>query len=308
MASKYLHKPLLLSGGLDSSILCSIIKPDVSIVISFGDNSLDLHYSRIVAEKYSKSHVEKIINFETFQRLVPNVVKILKTFDPIEIRNSCVIYAGITEAKKIGQFELVTGDGADELFAGYNYLHRYYSNLPNLQDVLVDLWKYMRFSSLEIGSALNMKVCTPYLEEPFISFAMGIDIREKVGKKMGTEWGKFILRKAFELELGALVWRKKMALEKGSKMDKVSGLIERKVTKDEFESEKKRSQTEQVIINSKEQMYYYQVYRTFFPPPCNDVCGSFRCPYCAACITRSKRYCNTCGAFPIDESKGIAKN
>lgn len=296
-----------MSGGLDSSILCSLIKPDVSIVISFGDNSLDLHYSRIVAAKYSKSHIEKIINFETYLRLVRSVIKILKSFDPMEIRNSSVIYAGITEAKNKGLSELVTGDGADELFAGYNYLQRYYSDLPKLQSILHDLWDDMKFSSVDIGVALNTNIYTPYLEEPFLSFAKNTDIREKVGEKMGIKWGKYILRKTFEFELGTLVWRKKMALEKGSKTDRVSELIAKKVTKFEFESEKRRVRTEQVILRSKEQMYYYQIYRTFFRPPCEDeICDSGRCPYCAACVTRSKRYCNTCGAFPISEPNRIA--
>ena len=50
----------------------------------------------------------------------------------MEIRNTCVIFAGISRAKKEGYREVMTGDGSDELFAGYNYLRRYFSHLSDL--------------------------------------------------------------------------------------------------------------------------------------------------------------------------------
>jgi asparagine synthase (glutamine-hydrolysing) len=303
VTSKYLHMPLLLSGGLDSTIICSLIEPGLTIVISFGELSQDLHHSRIVAQRYSRSHIEMIIDLHKYKTLVPHVIRILKTFDPIEVRNSCVLFVGIMELKNMGYSEVVTGDGADELFAGYNYLLRYYSEPSILERVLLDLWEYMHFASKDFGSAVGMKIYTPYLDEPFISFAKGLDVREKIGEKMGKKWGKYILRTAFENKLGTLVWREKMALEHGSKMDLVSRLIEEMVSKKEFELNKKRCLAEHVIIRTKEQMYYYEVYRSFFCPPYIDVCNSMRCPYCYAGITRSKRYCHTCGSFPLNDSK-----
>jgi asparagine synthase (glutamine-hydrolysing) len=300
VASKYLHMPLLLSGGLDSSIVCSLIKPQLTIVISFGDLSQDLNHSRIVAQKYSRSHMEIIIDFPKFKALAANVVKILKTFDPIEVRNSSVLYAGIMELKSLGYSEAVTGDGADELFAGYNYLLRYYSEPRVLEKVLLDLWENMNFASRDIGAALGMNIHTPYLEEPFISFAKALDCREKIGERLGDKWGKYILRTAFESKLGDLVWRRKMALEHGSKMDSVSMLIEEMISNKAFELNKRQSLAEHVVIATKEQMYYYTLYRSFFRPPYVDTSDSTRCPYCYAGIIGSRRYCHTCGSFPID--------
>jgi asparagine synthetase B (glutamine-hydrolysing) len=72
--------------------------------------------------------------------------KTFKTFDPLEIRNSAVLYFGIKTSKDQGFRSIARGMGADELFAGYNYLHRYFSNLRKLQLILEDLWAIMRFS------------------------------------------------------------------------------------------------------------------------------------------------------------------
>lgn len=304
VASKYLHMPLLLSGGLDSTIICSLIEPQLTMVISFGDVSEDLIHSRIVAQKYSRSHIEILIDFPKFKLLAANVVKILKTFDPIEVRNSSILYAGIMELKSLGYSEVVTGDGADELFAGYNYLLRYYSEPRILEKVLLDLWENMNFASKDIGVALGMNIHTPYLEEPFISFAKALDCREKIGEKMGNKWGKYILRTTFESKLGDLVWRRKMALEHGSKMDSVSMLIEEMISNKAFELNKRQSLAEHVVITTKEQMYYYTLYRSFFAPPYVDRSDFTNCPYCYGAIMRSRRYCHTCGAFPVNGMQG----
>jgi asparagine synthase (glutamine-hydrolysing) len=49
-------------------------------------------------------------------------MKVIKTFDPMEIRNSAAVYIGMREAKKDGNSTILTGDACDELFAGYSFL------------------------------------------------------------------------------------------------------------------------------------------------------------------------------------------
>jgi len=105
------------------------MRPKLSIVTSLGQNSQDLMHAKSVAKKYSQKHVECIVYFDDIVDIVPNVIKTFKTFDPLEIRNSSVIFFGIREAKDRGYDAVVTGDGADELFAGYNYLQRYFTDL-----------------------------------------------------------------------------------------------------------------------------------------------------------------------------------
>ena len=120
---------LLLSGGLDSSILASILRPQYSLAAGFGKGAPDLIYAREVAERYSKHHVEIVFGRNRMAELVEQVIQIFRTFDPIEIRNSAVALAGIEWAKSDGYSSIMTGDGSDELFAGYNYFSRYYSDM-----------------------------------------------------------------------------------------------------------------------------------------------------------------------------------
>ena len=297
VVSKYLDNSLLLSGGLDSSILCYLMRPKLSIVTSLNVDSQDLKYAKNVAKKYSDNHVECIVDFDNIVRIVPNIIKTFKTFDPLEIRNSSVIFFGVREAKQNGFGSIVTGDGADELFAGYNYLERYFADLKKLQAILDDLWKIMRFSSIKIGEVLGIRVNTPYLEKPLYDLATSMDIYEKVGEHEDKKWGKFILRKAYEMELGSLVWRKKMALEQGSGFDQISNKFGGLIDDEEYAKESKIVALDKVIVRDKEHLYYYRIYKSFFGCPIKETCNSPRCSFCSACLTYPK-YCYTCGAFP----------
>lgn len=297
VTSKYLYSSLLLSGGLDSSILCYLIRPRLSIVTSLGPDSEDLKFARDVAKKYSDNHIECIVDFDDIINVVPNIIKTFKTFDPLEIRNSSVIFFGIKEAKERGFSSIVTGDGADELFAGYNYLKRYFGDIKKLQAILDNLWKIMRFSSIRIGNELGVKVNTPYLDKPIYDFATSMDITEKVGNHENKKWGKFILRKVFANELGSNVWRNKMALEQGSGFDQVSSRFQTVIDDEEFAKESKIFAHEKVRVRDKEHFYYYRIYKSVFGSPIDEVSNSPRCSFCSAPLA-STRYCYTCGAFP----------
>jgi asparagine synthase (glutamine-hydrolysing) len=291
---KYYNKPMLLSGGLDSSILCSIIKPILSVVVSLGQSSGDLKYARDIAKKYSKLHIEHVVKITQVEKFINHPIRILKTFDPIEVRNSSVLYAGISELKRHGYNEVVTGDGCDELFAGYNYLQNFFDDYALLQKKLLELWELMHFSSTIIGRSLGVKVLTPYLDEPFITYAKSIDIRENVGEMNGKKYGKYALRKAFEKDLGEVAWRKKMALELGSKFNLIPKLISpinRVNSTEEFD---RIYLSDKVNLKSTEHLHYYRIYRSHFGPPFCEPCSSKRCVECNSCI-KSPRYCHTCG-------------
>jgi asparagine synthase (glutamine-hydrolysing) len=273
------------------------MRPKLSIVTSLDVDSQDLKYANNVANKYSDNHVECIVDFDESVRIVPEIIKTFKTFDPLEIRNSSVIFFGVREAKKNGFSSIVTGDGADELFAGYNYLQRYFADLKKLQAILDDLWKIMRFSSTKIGEVLGIRVSTPYLEKPLYDLATSMDIHEKVGEYEHKKWGKFILRKAYEMELGSIVWRKKMALEQGSGFEQISNKFGGLIRGEEYTKESKIVALDKVILRDKEHLYYYRIYESFFGCPMKETCNSPRCSFCSACLTYPK-YCYTCGAFP----------
>ncbi len=297
IVQKYSDSSLLLSGGLDSSILACLMKPKFSIVTSLGTDSMDIEYARRIARKYSENHIECVVDFDDIIMTVPHIVKTFKTFDPLEIRNSAVIYLGLKTSRDQGFMSVVTGDGADELFAGYNYMQRYFSNLERLQSILEDLWTIMKFSSRKMGESLGVVVNTPYLEKQFYSLATSIGIDEKVGEHENKKWGKFILRKTFEDEMGSTVWRNKMALEQGSGFEKISVKFHDLIDDEEFNNESKRVLIDGVKLKNKEHLYYYRIYESFFGSPVKEPCETKRCSFCSSCLTYPK-YCYTCGAFP----------
>jgi asparagine synthase (glutamine-hydrolysing) len=267
-------------------------------VAGFGSDAPDLAYARQVAEKYSKRHVESVFSRDRMAELVEQVVQVFKTFDPIEIRNSAVALAGIEQAKNDGYLAIMTGDGGDELFAGYNYLSRYYSDMQMLNSELHRLWHVMHFSSKKLGEHAGVEVKIPFLDKEFAMYAKSIDASEKVGDHGGKKWGKFILRKCFETTLCDLVWRPKLAQEQGAATDKYQDFIEKKVDELTFASKVKAAKEQEgVRIRSKEHLHYYAIFRSFFPPPEEEDCES-RCPECRGCM-KGGRFCRTCGAFPV---------
>ena len=105
---------LLLSGGLDSTILASILWPRYCVTAAFGAGAPDLAFARQVAQTYSKRHVEVVFGEEEMAGMVDVVVQTFRTFDPTEIRNSCVALAGLERAKSDGYAKVMTGDGGDD--------------------------------------------------------------------------------------------------------------------------------------------------------------------------------------------------
>ena len=231
---------LLLSGGLDSSILACLAKPKVSFTISLGDNAPDLEYANAVAAKYSREHIVVKLTNEKLLEIIEELIKIMKTFSPLEIRNSSVALAGIKAAANKGCEYIMTGDGGDELFAGYNYLSRYYHDIKMLDKEIRKLWDTMHFSSLYLGEIAGIDVKTPFLEEDFVKYAKSIQIVDKIGNHHGSTWGKFILRKCYESDLGEeIVWRRKLAQEEGAGTTNIRTFISEKLDDDSFILEQK---------------------------------------------------------------------
>lgn len=289
---------LLLSGGLDSTILASMARPEYSVAAGLGADAPDLAHARQAGQRYSRRHVEEVFDEEKMAAMVDTVVQAFKTFDPIEIRNSCVVLAGLERAKRDGYTRVMTGDGGDEFFAGYNYLSRYYGDLKRLEQELERLWEVMHFSSRTLGAKIGVEISTPFLDPGFAEFAKSVDVGEKVGEHNGQKFGKFILRRCFEPEIGELAWRAKMAQEQGAATDRFAIFLEKMIDDSTYANKAKIAMAEGVMLRSKEHLNYYAIFRGYFPPPqeesrsCSNVC-----PQCRACL--ESRFCRTCGAFPV---------
>lgn len=298
-----LAEGILLSGGLDTSVLAVITSKRVSLkafTVAFQETlAPDVEYATLMANYLKlKQFVHRFCEDELYDA-IPVVVKTMRSFDPMEIRNSVTIYVGLRMAKEKGISSVMTGDGCDELFAGYSFL--FGLEREKLELELHKLWSVMKFSSGPLAKTLGMEARLPYLDPELKSFAMNLDSRYKIQIERGRVYGKWILRKAFEDFLPKEVaWRVKAPIEHGSGTTTLSSLFNQKISDAEF-SRKRRKYLDgdNVIIRDKEQLFYYEVYRAVvgIPHPI-DLKGRI-CPQCNSNVQERATYCRTCGAYPI---------
>jgi asparagine synthase (glutamine-hydrolysing) len=313
---------ILLSGGLDSSILAVLLsknnynykdKGSITAICIGYSNAKDLMHASMVADRFNIKCMLEHVSIDDILEAVQNVIRIMKTFDPMEVRNSSVLYLALKRLSSNGYKYAMTGDGSDEIFAGYNYMLR--MSYEELKHELSRLEGIMHFSSIDIARYLGMNVFLPYLNSRLIDYARSIPVEMKVNEYNGKRYGKFILRVCFEHILGKdIAWRDKMAMEQGANTSIIKDYLNSIIEDSYFES--KRSyyiSNEHVSVRDKEHLYYYEVYRRFFDPPyytkgdyANDYLEhKYRCPSCYSYINSNARFCRVCGAYPI---KPIADN
>jgi len=297
-----LSEGILLSGGLDTSVLAFITSKFVSLkAFTVGLERApapDIEYATLVARKLRLRHFVYYFGEDELYDAVRKVVEIMKSFDPMEIRNSVAIYVGLRVMKEHGISTVMTGDGCDELFAGYSFLFNLEKEQLDLE--LQKLWDVMHFSSIPLARALGLEAKLPYLDPDFKFFAMKLGSEYKVRSERGRIWGKWIIRKAFEGILPEkVVWRVKTPIEHGSGTTTLSMLFDRKISDEEFEDKKRKFlEKDKVLIRDKEQLFYYEVYRLTIGIPHPNLKGKV-CPQCNSNVPEKSTYCRTCGAYPI---------
>ena len=292
---------IALSGGLDSSILAHLRKdqkPQTMTIITKDFLGTDLTFAQIIAKHLGLNLSLIQVSMEDVLDSINETIKILGNYNDIEIRNSIVPYIYLTTLKKKGVDSVITGDGADEVFAGYNFLLK--KSDEEIGEELKRIKKIMHFPSKDIARSLNMKVETPFLNEELIKFSDEIEISKKINVKDGKKFGKWILRETFEKYLpNNITWREKSPMQDGSGTNNLTGLFNTIITDDIFTQKKTRILEEDgVYIRTKESLHYYECFRKT-----NSVKKSNsdnRCPDCDYEIAPNSRFCRMCGKFPIN--------
>jgi len=302
---KNLTEDMLFSGGIDTSILATIVSKYVKIrgfTCAFKQaNALDLKYAKLMAKKLNIEHYINPFDEDEIFEVIPDVVKVLGSFDPMEVRNSITITIGLKFAKSYGSTKLITGDGADELFAGYHMYYRHVGNREKLGAMLKKMWSIMAFSAVPLGKSMGIEVRQPFLDPDVKSFAMNLDPRYDVQEERGEVWGKWILRKAYEDVLPPEVrWRDKNPIEVGSGTTILPRFMAKKISDSEFAAKKKKIlETDNVTIRDKEQLVYYEAFRDVVGVPHPKDSDARTCPQCNSNVAENASVCKTCGAYPI---------
>ena len=192
----------LLSGGLDSSLVCSIAsrntnKPIRTFAIGMDKDAIDLKYARIVADYIKSDHTEVIINKDDVYEALEKVIYCLESWDITTIRASVGMYLlchWIRENTNIKV--LLTGEVSDELF-GYKYTDFAPTPLDFQKESLKrvkELYMYDVLRADRCISSASIEARVPFADIDFVKYVLSINPKHKMNK-YGI--GKYLLRKAF---------------------------------------------------------------------------------------------------------------
>ena len=294
---------LLLSGGLDTSVLAALAsqrrKPYCLTVALKGAPAPDIEYAKKIAETFNLRHEIIYFGEQELENSLRATIQILGSFDPMEVRNSTACYIGLKAAKDRGLASVMTGDGGDELLAGYSFF--FDLKREQLSAELSKMWANMSFSSIPLGHDLGIAVALPFLDTEFIAFAKRLDPALLVNIRNGKPYGKWILRKAFESTLSPeVVWRVKAPLEVGTGTTTLPSYYDSGIANSEFAEKKARFLAEdRVKLRSKEHLHYYEIYRSTRGIPHLKSVSGRSCPECGSNVKENFSYCRVCGAYPI---------
>ena len=283
---------VLLSGGLDSSIISAITKKYAAKRIESDDtqtawypqlhsfavglvDSPDLAAARKVADHIGSVHHE--INFSVQEGLdaIKDVVFHLETYDVTTIRASTPMYLLARVIKSMGIKMVLSGEGADEIFGGYLYFHKAPNAKAFHEETVRKLGKLHLYDCLRANKSLaawGIEGRVPFLDKEFMDVAMRLNPEDKMAKNGKME--KWILRKAFEEYLPeSIVWRQKEQFSDGvgyNWIDTLKATANEKVSDEELANAKFRFPINPPM--SKEEYHYRTIFHEHFPSDSAAAC------------------------------------
>ena len=264
----------LLSGGLDSSLVCAIAaaqskEPIKTFAIGMSEDAIDLKYARQVADYIGADHTEVFMTPDEVISSLEKVIELLGTFDITTIRASMGMYLVCKAIHELTDIRVIlTGEISDELF-GYKYT----DFAPSAEAFQKEAEK--RISELHMYDVLRADRCisvnslearVPFGDLDFVKYVMSIDPEKKLNR-YGK--GKYLLRHAFE-GLGylpdSILWREKAAFSDAvghSMVDYLKGYAQGYYSDDEFEMRRTRYQHAQPF--TKESLLYREIFEKYYP-------------------------------------------
>lgn len=271
---------VLLSGGLDSSLISSIVVREMrkqgksvkSFSVGLTPDSQDLTKAREVAKFLGTEHHEILFSVEEGIALLPELISKVESYDVTTIRASTPMYIMSKYIQKQGVKVVLSGEGADELFGGYLYFH----HAPSSEEFHAECLRrvkrlhtsdVLRCDRATMGAAIEARV--PFLDQEFLRVAMELDPNHKCSSKERIE--KAVLRRAFDDSKNpylpaSVLWRQKEQFSDGVGYSWIDGL---KAYAEDVISDEEFAKREELFSyqtpETKEAFLYRKIFAAAFP-------------------------------------------
>jgi asparagine synthase (glutamine-hydrolysing) len=258
---------VFLSGGLDSSVTSALARRHKDPLDSFfvgTEDSLDRRHARTVAEYLETRHHESVYTIEEALAALPEVIYFLESFDCALVRSAVPNYFLARLASRHVKVAL-SGEGADECFAGYHYLKQF--DAGGLHEELNYITNALHNTNLQrcdrMSMAHGLEVRVPFLDVKVTDYASRVDPALKLHGPEQTE--KWVLRKVAEELLPAeIAWRRKEKFAIGAGLgDRLARHAEARIGDEEFARERELPDGQR--LRSKEELFYYRIFREQYP-------------------------------------------
>ena len=281
---------VLLSGGLDSSIIAAITQkfskkriesdskeaawwPQLHSFAIGLEGSPDLIAAQKAADYIGTVHHEVHFTIQEALDALPDVIYHIETYDITTVRASTPMYLLARVIKSMGIKMVLSGEGSDELFGGYLYFHKAPDAKEFHEELVRKMSKLHLYDCLRANKSLmawGVEGRVPFLDKEFIDIAMSLNPSDKMnirlpdGKQRMEKW---ILRKAFEDMLPEeICWRQKEQFSDGvgyNWIDTLKKMTEEKGSDAEFARRENRFPVNPP--KTKEEYYYREIYSKLFP-------------------------------------------
>lgn len=276
---------VLLSGGLDSSVISAIAKKYAAKRIETNNqsdawwpqlhsfaiglkNAPDLCKAREVADFIGTVHHE--INYTIQEGLdaIRDVIYYIETYDVTTVRASTPMYLIARVIKSMGIKMVLSGEGADEIFGGYLYFHKAPNARAFHEETVRKISKLYMYDCLRANKSLSawgVEGRVPFLDKEFLDVAMRLNPEVKMAPGKVIE--KKVLREAFaDMLPESVTWRQKEQFSDGVGYNWIDTLKE--VTSAAVSDEQMAKAAERFPINTpqnKEEYYYRTIFEEHFP-------------------------------------------